>query len=324
MDRSILIDTMKYHPLDLKDYPEAQDDYELVLIAVKKNGLALEFASERLKNDFDIALCAVKKNGLALEFVSDELRRNEQIIREAVCSDGNSLKYVPDEFKTNRDLILEASLNCDVELIPEIFLNDREIAKRLIDKDCDAFGFLSEELRKDLDFIIQATKINSSLFMYVPDDILSSKEIVLRLIDEDTGVFQFIDDRLKCDKDVALRAVSVTGSPYAYEELGEDLKSDADIISALVYKLNWDCDGDVFIDTFDTDYVPNELLMDDDFVRTVAGIYDECGLSFPTIGRDFLLRLLELGVYPFDELLIDEDDDPELYAAWSAFIGDSE
>ena len=212
MDRYILLDTMKYHPLDLKNYPEAQDDNELVLIAVKKNGLALEFAS-------------------------DVLKHNEQIVREAICSEGDALKFVPDELKTNRDLIYDASFNCNVELIPEIFLNDREIAERLIDNDYEAFGFLSYELRCDLDFIIQVTKIDSALFMYVPDEILSSKEIVLTLIDEDTVVFQFADDMLKHDKDVALRAVSAKGSPYAYEELDEGLKSEADIIRLLSNKM---------------------------------------------------------------------------------------
>jgi hypothetical protein len=324
MDRNILLDTMKYHPLDLKNYPEAQDDNELVLIAVKKNGLALEFASERLRNDYDIVLCAVKKNGLALEFASDELKHNEQIVHEAICSDGNALKFVPDELKTNRDLIYDASFNCNVELIPEIFLNDREIAERLIDNDYEAFGFLSDELRCDLDFIIQVTKIDSALFMYVPDEILSSKDIVLTLIDEDTGVFQFADDMLKHDKDVALRAVSAKGSPYAYEELDKGLKYEADIIRAFVYNLDWASDGDVFCDVFDTRYVPKELLMDDKFVSTVATIYGECSLICPTFGKEFLLRLLDLGVYPFDELYCDDEDDPEIKSAWSNFIGDSE
>ena len=43
MERNILIDTLKQHPLELKSLPlEAQDDEELVCIAVKKNGMALE------------------------------------------------------------------------------------------------------------------------------------------------------------------------------------------------------------------------------------------------------------------------------------------
>ena len=56
MDRHILIDTLKQYPFALAEYPEAQDDKELVQIAVKKNGSALQFASKRLQNDFETVM----------------------------------------------------------------------------------------------------------------------------------------------------------------------------------------------------------------------------------------------------------------------------
>ncbi len=39
---------------------------EIVLAAVKKTGLALEFASENLKNDKEVVIAAVKQDGNAL------------------------------------------------------------------------------------------------------------------------------------------------------------------------------------------------------------------------------------------------------------------
>ncbi len=41
--------------------------------AVKKNGYALEYASERLKDDDLIVLEAVKNDGYALEYASERL-----------------------------------------------------------------------------------------------------------------------------------------------------------------------------------------------------------------------------------------------------------
>jgi hypothetical protein len=43
------------------------------LEAVQENGLALEFASERLKDDRDIVLEAVRDNGYAFVFASERL-----------------------------------------------------------------------------------------------------------------------------------------------------------------------------------------------------------------------------------------------------------
>ena len=47
MERYILVDTLSQYPNELKNYPEAQDDTELVRIDVRKNGLALEYAKRQ-------------------------------------------------------------------------------------------------------------------------------------------------------------------------------------------------------------------------------------------------------------------------------------
>jgi histidinol phosphatase-like PHP family hydrolase len=46
------------------------DDKDIVLEAVKKDGGALEYASEKLKDDKDIVLEAVKKDGFNLLYAS--------------------------------------------------------------------------------------------------------------------------------------------------------------------------------------------------------------------------------------------------------------
>ena len=49
-------------------------DKNKALIAVEKNGLALEFVSDRLRDDPEIVKIAVKKYGLTLQYASDRLR----------------------------------------------------------------------------------------------------------------------------------------------------------------------------------------------------------------------------------------------------------
>ena len=98
MERYILVDTLKQHPLELANFPEAQNDDELVRIAVKKNGLALQFASVRLQGDFETVLLAVKKNGASLEFASDTLKANSEIALAAVKSDGKAYAYISNAF----------------------------------------------------------------------------------------------------------------------------------------------------------------------------------------------------------------------------------
>jgi len=42
--------------------------------------LALEYASEKLKDDKEIVLEAVKQDGLALQFISEKLKDDKEIV----------------------------------------------------------------------------------------------------------------------------------------------------------------------------------------------------------------------------------------------------
>ena len=49
-------------------------DKNKALIAVKQDGLALEYASDRLRDNPEIVKIAVKQDGFALEYASDRLQ----------------------------------------------------------------------------------------------------------------------------------------------------------------------------------------------------------------------------------------------------------
>lgn len=71
-EKEIIIKNMaKWNGADiLRDGdPKWQKDKDVVLEAVKHNGLALRWASEELKSNPDVALAAVKNNGWAIDHV---------------------------------------------------------------------------------------------------------------------------------------------------------------------------------------------------------------------------------------------------------------
>ena len=313
MERYLLIDTLKRNPHELKNFPDvARDDEELVRIAVKKDGSVLQYASARLRGDFETVMIAVKKTGTSLNFASDALKNNAEIIAAAVQADGAALEFVPKKFQNDRQLILEASRNCNVGLIPERFLSDKEVAERLIANDCQAFAYLSSELRRDIDLIAQATKTDSSLFMYLPEGFLEDKTTVMELLNNELCVVPYISDEIKIDKDIALAAMHVPGSPYAYDALPLELAGDTDILREFVYNVTPGEEAD-FCRFFNSASVPAELLADDDFVYCVADLY-EYAEDVPELDKAFALRMIELQVCDtdfLDELM----DDPDIQAA---------
>ena len=57
-----------------------QKDKEVVIEAVKKDGNALQFASEELQNDKDVVIVATKQNAIAIQYASDELQEDEEFM----------------------------------------------------------------------------------------------------------------------------------------------------------------------------------------------------------------------------------------------------
>ena len=56
-----------------------QDDKEIVLCMVSRNGFEVNFASESLKDDMEVAHCAVSQNGFAIRFVSSRCQEDPEI-----------------------------------------------------------------------------------------------------------------------------------------------------------------------------------------------------------------------------------------------------
>ena len=73
--------------------PVWSDDEEAVCVAVAQNGLALEFASERLRDRRDVVKRAVRQNGLALAFASRRLRDDYCVVDVAVRQNFYALDF---------------------------------------------------------------------------------------------------------------------------------------------------------------------------------------------------------------------------------------
>ena len=272
MERYILVDTLKQHPLELANFPEAQDDDELVRIAVKKNGLALQFASVRLQGDFETVLLAVKKNGASLEFASDILKANSEIALAAVKSDGVAYAYISKELQNDLQFVIEATRTTDeiIKLIPEKFLSNKDVAWNLIKQDPCLIGWFQEgELRKDLDLLKAAAKANSDACMYMAEEIWSDKAIVVELVSIDAYIVTYSSIM---DKDIALAAMKGINSSWAFRELPKELQEDPDVLRAYVANLDIDAREGYLWNI----KISDELLKDDSFITNIVNYCAEC------------------------------------------------
>ncbi len=138
----------------LRDFPDYQNDRDVVLAAVKQNGFAIHYASLKLKkddtivyealeqnckaidyvdvsyrDDINAAKIMLKQNGLYLKKLSDRLRENAQIVLIAVRQNGLALEHALKDLNCNKSIILNAlaqNLKAD-QFIGEKFGHDAEV-----------------------------------------------------------------------------------------------------------------------------------------------------------------------------------------------------
>ncbi|MCC0726694.1 DUF4116 domain-containing protein [Clostridioides sp. ZZV14-6045] len=109
----MLLEHVKFDELNLTK----EQLYNLSLIAVKQNGLALQFVKEQTP---EICIKAVRDDGRALQFVKE---KTEEICIEAVKQNGRALKYVNNQ---TDEICIEAvkkngsNLYCVKNQTPEI------------------------------------------------------------------------------------------------------------------------------------------------------------------------------------------------------------
>ena len=109
----------------------AKEDFDIVLVAMKKNGLNLKYAGEKLKSDPTIVKVAVGQNYKALDFVKSGLKK--KIVENGI----NSLET--ENIKENEDLdkLLELVSTCETEEDVDMILdtlsnNDLPQSERLM------------------------------------------------------------------------------------------------------------------------------------------------------------------------------------------------
>jgi hypothetical protein len=134
---------------------QLKDDSEIVLKAIQENGMALKFASERLKDDPEIVLKAVQKYGGALEFASERLKDDAEIVLKAVQKYGGALEFASKRLKDDKEFVLAAiqENGMALQFATEQLKDDSEIVLKAIQENGMAFKFASERLKDDPEII---------------------------------------------------------------------------------------------------------------------------------------------------------------------------
>jgi hypothetical protein len=126
------------------------DNIFIVQIAVEQNGLALKFASDRLKKNINIVKPAVEQNGLALNFANPFYKDYKYIVQIAVKQNALALKFASDRLKKDKE-ILDILGNYS-SLIDLTINNVNDIQQQMNQREEDVCAICLGKFNKDKSF----------------------------------------------------------------------------------------------------------------------------------------------------------------------------
>lgn len=188
-----------------------RSDKEFIVEAIEiTKGVALEFASEALRNDREVVTAAIRvqgADGSAFRFAGLGLKKDYAFVIEFSRDHPEVLKYADQELLSNKRFVLEA-------------------LKKAKGSTMDALKHANEKLKKDAAFMTEAIKTTNGRAMeFVHDELHKSRDFVLKAVDASGNALKHAKETFKKDRDIVLAAVKTTGGSimkHAHDELARD------------------------------------------------------------------------------------------------------
>ncbi len=110
-DRDFVLETVKKQGDAIKFAKDFQNDDEVALAAVRSCGRALMYVNCKIGPDFldkELVLEAVKQDGLALEFADERLKADKQVVLAAIRQNAKAVKFMDSKyFRNDKEVVLE-------------------------------------------------------------------------------------------------------------------------------------------------------------------------------------------------------------------------
>lgn len=187
---------------------------DVVLDALKDDGMALRFASAQLRGHFGLVMTALIQNPAAEQFaIFPEGGREDWLAQIDV-----ERQYRQAEVSEALLRIKQEGGMC-VRLLPEGLRDSKEVMLAAVTDEPLAFRYASARLRSTPDVVRQAVKVNPDALRYAGEDMRDQRDIVTAALScsgfPDTEAYRFVSARLRFYEDI--RALALIQAPKALE-----------------------------------------------------------------------------------------------------------
>ena len=193
-ERYKILKKIQTNGLELKNYRHYSDDFDIVIAAVKQNGMALQFAHPTLKNDPKIATDAIKQNINAAQYINPSLHYDTSFIIDVLGSKPAFYRQLHANMKKEKSIaerFVRAKKNDSTEVLYAVGycghslkyasapLQDNEtIALAAITNDRSAYFSTSLRLKEKKELIYLTVEQHPEILAAAPDAIKNDIEII--------------------------------------------------------------------------------------------------------------------------------------------------
>ena len=183
----------------LENYPALREDREIMLFAVRQDGMLLQYASPSLKRDVKVVTAAVEKNGLALQHADDSLKRDRKVVLAAVSQKGTALSYADKSMRQDEEIVLAAvsQRGGALQNAAKIMKGNRKVVLAAVKQRGTALQYADDILKRDRELVLIAVKQRGTALQYADESLRRDKEIVLAAVNQHKDAFCWVDDGLK-------------------------------------------------------------------------------------------------------------------------------
>ena len=150
---------------------ELRGNKELVLAAIKENGIILWYSSDRLKSDKEIVLTAVQQDSYALEYASKELKKDKLFLIECYKINKKTTyinKFIRKFDNLENGYFDDTFIKGNVDIL-DLVENKEQLCKYLLDNEQYNIIYQNEELAKYI-------KENNNIIIFSYNDINIEKD----------------------------------------------------------------------------------------------------------------------------------------------------
>jgi len=256
-----------YRDLENLDFipQKCRDSKEFIKEFINKYGdtSIMSIASDNLRNDTELIYMAINSDGESLKYINEFYRDNEEIVRIAIKEyPSECYEYISERLRNKKEIIMECinilklsnskyyyEHNNILRNISNINRSDKEIVLPLLEMNKRDFKYVSEELKKDKEFILTYLNIITLSNDYDYKDFLlnlphfnNDKEIVLASIKKHDNNIFYMSNILKQDKDFLLLCLNIHriyNHNYEYFYINDllfNFRDDKEIVLAILKK----------------------------------------------------------------------------------------